>query len=149
MRLDSAIRIISFHARIYAPDGNVCRTYLDHYERLAIGYDHTRTTIAGQRITHEEADALLCDDLEGLRIVIPPLIEGAELGVYQWNALLSFAHSMRFADFKQTTVLARIRCRRLQDVSAEIAKHTQHVTRTLHALTKRRASESELWQRAI
>lgn len=141
-----AFRIIAYHARIYAADGNLLNAYRDHYDRLAIGYDHTRSTVEGQRITEAKALELLRCDLGWLFAQIVPMLDNAALNVNQWNALLSFAHSMRFADFRQTTVLARIRCRRLDDVGAEMCKHVDHAARTLRTLMRRRASESELWE---
>lgn len=144
-----AQRIIAYHARIYAPDGNLLTTYRDHYDRLAIGYDHTRSTTDGQTITETEARALLASDLDWLAGQIEKLTEYALLTGYQLAALLSFGHSLPFRDFTQTTVLARIRCRRLDEVGAEMLKHSAHGTRTLQTLTKRRASEAALWARSL
>lgn len=145
MNTDSAFRIIAHHARIYAADGNLLRAYRDHYDRLAIGYDHTRSTVAGQTLTEAQAQELLETDLSWLRGQIVPLLEGVELPGAKWNALLSFAHSMRFTDFRQTTVVARIRCRRLADVGPEMMKHVEHDERPLRLLMRRRESEVALW----
>lgn len=148
MQHGNAFQIIAYHARIYAPDGNVLRTYRDHYDRLAIGFDHTRSTVDGQTITESKAVELLRSDLAWISTQTIPLIENAALTSSQWNALLSFAHSMRFTDFRQTTVVARIRCRRLDQVAVEMQKHVDHNARTLRALMRRRASEAELWNRS-
>jgi GH24 family phage-related lysozyme (muramidase) len=141
----SARKIIQANARIYAEDGDLLRTYRDHYNRLAIGYDHTRSTLAGQSISNDEAEILLTADLEWLHRHTLPLIDHATLTAPQWAALLSFAHSLPFGDFRQTTALARIRCGRLGQVPAEMALHTGHGGRTLRMLVRRRADEGKLW----
>lgn len=148
MQHDNAFQIIAYHARIYAPDGNVLSTYRDHYDRLAIGFDHTRGTLAEQTITEDMAHELFAADVVRLIEKIVPLIEGATLHENQWNALLSFAHSMKFSDFAQTTVVARIRCRRMADVGAEMMKHVEHDARALRLLMRRRESEVALWNMA-
>ena len=79
MQHGNAFQIIAYHARIYAPDGNVLSTYRDHYDRLAIGFDHTRGTLEDQTITEDQARELINDDLAWLMERIVPLIDGAVL----------------------------------------------------------------------
>ncbi len=148
MQHGNAFQIIAYHAQIYAPDGNVLSTYRDHYDRLAIGFDHTRGTLEDQTISEDQARDLINDDLAWLLERIVPLIDGAVLYENQWNALMSFAHSMKFSDFAQTTVVARIRCRRLADAGAEMMKHVEHDARALRLLMRRRESEVALWNQA-
>lgn len=148
MQHDTAFQIISYHARIYAPDGNVLSAYRDHYDRLAIGFDHTRGTLEGETITEKESQDLITEDFAWLMGRILPIIDGSSMNANQWNALLSFAHSMKFSDFAQTTVVARIRCRRMADVGAEMMKHVEHDARALRLLMRRRESEVALWNMA-
>jgi lysozyme len=115
-----------------------------------IGYGHTKGVKKGDKVTLDEAEALLDADLaeaaaEVARLVTVPLKDN------QFAALASFVFNLGASSLKSSTLLKKLNAGNYDDVPAEMSrwvKATDPKTgqkRALAGLVRRRAAEGELW----
>ena len=117
-----------------------------------IGYGHTSTVVMGQKISEEQAEALLIRDLEGCEADVARLVN-APLKQCQFDALVSFVFNLGAGNFKTSTLL---KCVKLRDKSGAVREFGRWVFATvggvktkLPGLVKRRAAEAELYARDL
>lgn len=72
-----------------------------------IGYGHTKDVAKGQRISREEADKLLSDDLTPIEQNIDKM--GLKINQNQFDALVSFAFNVGINALRGSTLLKKIR----------------------------------------
>lgn len=111
-----------------------------------IGYGHTRTARQGLRITQEQAEALLIEDLRVFEAavddaVIPPLTDN------QFAALVSWAFNVGATAMRKSTLLRKLNAGDYDAVPRELAKWDKVRGRPIHGLANRRAAEAGLWAR--
>lgn len=113
-----------------------------------IGYGHTGlthkdgTVKAGRRVTEAQADALLAHDLAAFadrvnRLVTVPLTQ------HQFDALVSF--DFNTGGLAKSTLLRKLNAGNYSAVPAELGKWDKAGGQRLRGLTRRRASEANLW----
>lgn len=133
--------------------------YLTAYQCPAgvwtIGYGHTGLThndgsvFKGRKISQNEADSLLARDLEIFAVGVSRLLltkAAAELNDNQFGALVSFAFNVGLGNLSKSTLLRRVNALRLKDCPAEFLKWNRAAGKVLRGLTRRRQSESNLFQ---
>lgn len=128
--------------------------YLDAYKCSAgvwtIGYGHTGlthkdgTVSKGRSISEAEAQSLLRHDMEYFEKVVTRLVD-VEINDDQFGSLVSFAFNCGEGNLKSSTLLKRVNSKDWSDVPTQFLRWNKAAGRTLNGLTRRRASESRLW----
>jgi len=134
---------------VAAAEGLRLAAYQDPAGVWTIGYGHTAGAHAGQRITQDQADALLQRDLAQFEAGIERLIT-ADLTDDQFDALVSWAFNVGLGAVEGSTL--RRRLNRDEDVLTVLAEELPRWRRAggqvLRGLERRRAAEVRLAQGA-
>jgi len=115
-----------------------------------IGYGHTRTARAGMRITKDQADLLLADDIT--RVVSSMMRHiRVPLDNYQYGALVSFVFNVGIGAFLGSTLLRLLNDNRHDLVPQQLMRWNKATIDgkrvELPGLTRRRAAEAQLWSK--
>lgn len=111
-----------------------------------IGYGHTRTVRQGMRITPEQAEMLLAEDLSlferGVsRMVTVPLSDN------QFSALVCFSFNVGLGNFEFSTLLRLLNRGWYEQVPAQLMRWDHANGEVMGGLARRRAAEGRLWNR--
>lgn len=108
-----------------------------------IGYGHTKGVQPGDRITREQAEAFLREDVaeaeEALRMVTAPLTQN------QRDALVSFVFNLGADRLKDSTLLKRLNAGDYKGAADEFMKWRMAAGKVMPGLVKRRAAERALF----
>lgn len=113
---------------------------------LTIGYGHTGADVyEGQKITEEEAEALLLKDVENVEENIKKMIV-KEVTNNQFDALVSFAYNCGTVNLGRSTLLKYVNQSKYKEAAAEFDKWVYAGKKKLNGLVKRRAAERALFE---
>eukprot|EP00117_Sycon_ciliatum_P028983 scpid90717/ scgid23180/ Probable lysozyme; Endolysin; Lysis protein; Muramidase; P13 len=122
--------------------------YVDPVGVLAIGYGHTKNVRLGQRITVQQANRLLLQDVAWAENAVNSMVR-YPVKQSQFDALVSFTFSVGAANFKSSTLLKVINAGQLQRVPQELRRWNKGTLRMklreLPGLVVRREKEIALW----
>lgn len=113
---------------------------------LTIGYGHTGAdVVCGMKITAEEAERLLRDDLRHFewrvqQLVTVPLTQG------QFDALVSFAFNVGLGALERSTLLRKLNAEDYKGAAAEFGRWTKAGGKDLPGLIRRRRAERQLFE---
>lgn len=135
-------------------EGLYLEAYLCPAGIWTIGWGHTGkthndgTVRQGRKITEQEAEQLLLEDLTkfraGLEKRILPLV-WAKLNENMIGALTSFCFNLGFGNFEASTLRSRVNAKRWLDCLPEFGKWIHADGQVLRGLVRRRAAESRLF----
>lgn len=135
-------------------EGLYLEAYLCPAQVWTIGYGHTGqvhkdgTVKKGLKITTQRAEDLLRYDLGVFAAGVEKLLLArpkAELNDNQFGALVSFAFNCGLGALQRSTLLQRVNSRDYAAATAEFGKWNKAAGKVLRGLTRRRASEANLW----
>jgi len=116
---------------------------------LTIGHGHTnhhgRKFDATSRWTREECDAAFFEDMEGFEAAVRRLVR-VPLTDYQFDALVSFTYNCGEGNLAKSTLLKKVNAGDHAGAAKEFHKWNKAGGKVLAGLTRRRASESLLYQ---
>jgi len=116
--------------------------------KWTIGYGHTKNVKSGMRITEEEAEQFLHEDLEDAGNVVRRYVK-VPLTQTQYDALVSFIFNLGSENFRKSTLLKKLNVGKYEDVPAEIYRwnkaRVDGELRVLPGLTRRRSAEAALF----
>jgi lysozyme len=118
--------------------------YLCPAKIWSIGYGHTRTVRSGQKITSDQADQLLNDDLRLVERAVQRLVS-VPLNDNQFSALVGFAYNVGIANFERSTLLTLLNRGWYEQVPAQLMRWNRAGGEPLGGLSRRRAAEARLW----
>src|ERR1700722_5665933 len=118
--------------------------YLCPAKVWTIGYGHSRTVRAGMKITPDQADQLLDDDLRLAERAVQRLVT-VPLNDNQFSALVSFAYNVGIANFESSPLLALLNRGWYEQVPAQLTRWDRGGGEPLGGLARRRAAEARLW----
>ncbi len=118
--------------------------YLCPAKVWTIGYGHTRTVRAGMRISPEQADQLLADDLSLAARAVARLVR-VPLNDNQFAALVSFVFNVGTTNFENSTLLKLLNRGWYEQVPAQLTRWNRASGEVLGGLARRRAAEARLW----
>lgn len=111
-----------------------------------IGYGHTRTTLPFMKITKEEAEDLLREDVAVAERAVCRLVE-VPLSDNQFAALVSFVFNVGIGNMERSTLLKLLNRGWYDQVPAQLTRWNKIAGETLGGLVRRRAAEAALWRR--
>ena len=115
-------------------------------EPWTIGYGHTGGVLPGDKITQEEAELMLADDLWRFESCVEDICPG--LNDYEFSALVSFAFNVGCSALAGSTLAGRLKAGEDPQVvlAEELPRWNKGANGPLPGLTRRRAAEVELAQ---
>ena len=109
-----------------------------------IGWGHTKGVSMGDRITIEEAEKYLNDDLIGFQQELTPLIS-VMLTEGQFQAIMSFVFNVGVQAFKDSTLRKKLNAGDFEGAQAQFGRWVYDNGKILKGLEDRRKAEAELF----
>ena len=109
-----------------------------------IGYGHTHGVKMGDRITEEQAEMLLIDDL----IVVEREVNryGLNINQNQFDALVSFVYNVGARNFRSSTLLKRLKANPNDpDIANQFKRWVYCDGKVLPGLVRKRNDEAKLY----
>jgi len=116
-------------------------------EPWTIGYGSTRGVVKGMKITVEQAERMLQNDVGRFEPELDNLVE-VPLKQNQWDALMSFVYNLGAANLASSTLLKRLNVGDYDGAAAQFLRWNKAAGRELPGLTARRRAEQKLFQGA-
>lgn len=126
-----------------------CRleTYICPAGVFTIGYGHTGADVkSGMKITQEEAETLLKNDLKAFEKGVQRIIK-KELTQNQFDALVSFAYNLGLENLKKSTLAKLINQDKIKEAANQFERWVYANGVKLNGLIRRRKAEKELFTR--
>ncbi len=111
-----------------------------------VGYGHTRTARQGLRITQEQAEALLREDLRVFEAAVDDAVV-APLTDNQFASLVSWSFNVGVAAMRSSTLIRKLNRADYDAVPRELLRWNKVQGRPVSGLANRRAAEAGLWAR--
>jgi len=118
--------------------------YQDSVGVWTIGYGHTGTARPGQRITEQQAEALLREDVASFEQCVMRAVK-APLDQHQFDALVSFAFNLGCGALSRSTLLKKLNGLDYSGAADEIPRWNRAGGNVLRGLVRRRAAERDLF----
>ena len=126
-------------------EGCVLTAYLDVIGMHTIGYGHTGGVKIGDKITQEQADKLLENDvLVRVNAVNNALRRPVTQG--QFDALVSFTYNVGVGNFQRSTLLKMINRGEAADASPQFLLWNKAGGKVFAGLTRRREAEKAMYE---
>lgn len=130
-------------------EGLRLKAYRDIGGVITIGYGHTnaaggRKIAANTRITEEEAEAILMEDLTIYEECVEKHVK-VPLTDNQFGALVSFCYNVGVDNFVKSRLLKRLNAGFYETVPPELQRWNKVKGNTSKGLINRRERESDLW----
>ena len=123
--------------------------YLDAYLCPAnvwtIGYGHTKGVTSGMRITEEDAERLLREDMDWVEEAVNSSVT-VPLKQCQYDALCSFVFNVGATAFRKSTLLRKLNAGDYEGAANEFPRWNKGGGRVLQGLVNRRADEKSLFE---
>lgn len=110
---------------------------------LVIGYGHTRSAREGATVTEAEAELLLIHDLTPAVAVVSEI--KAPLNRHQFDALVSFVHSVGVERFRTSDVLERLNAGAVDQAAEALSGWPDRTPPPPDSLYRRRSAERALF----
>jgi GH24 family phage-related lysozyme (muramidase) len=125
-------------------EGLRLNSYRDAVGVWTIGYGHTRTAGPGQRITNEQAIALLRQDVATFEKAVTSAVR-VPVTNNQFAALVSFAYNVGSGALNSSTLLRRLNAGDASGAANEFLRWNRAGGQVLAGLTRRREAERDLF----
>lgn len=125
-------------------EGCELTVYLDAVNLPTVGYGHMDKSMkVGNKITQEEANRLLSEDLERFEKGVADLVK-RPLNENQFSSLVCFAFNVGLGALGKSTLLKKVN-NNTTDAHLEFLKWTRAGGKVLKGLVRRRQAEMELY----
>ena len=109
-----------------------------------IGYGHTKGVIKGMKISKEEAETLLKQDVSIVELQVVNTV--GKLKACKIDALVSFAYNVGVAAFRRSTLCRKVKANSDDaTIRAEFGKWVYAGGKKLQGLERRRKEEAEMY----
>ena len=123
----------------------VLKSYLCQAGKLTIGYGHTKDVVEGMRITEQQADDFLREDLVEAEGYVSKYIK-RKLNQNQFDALVSFVFNCGVGNFLKSTLLKKVRVNpNDENIAFQFGQWIYADGKPSNGLRRRRAAEAELY----
>jgi lysozyme len=113
-----------------------------------IGHGHTRTIRSGMKVTLDEADYLLTEDMKLIERAVDRLVK-VGLTDNQFSALVCFVFDYTLPMFERSNLLRLLNRGWYEQVTAQLMYHTKRQKTVVPFLVSRREAEKTLWNKPI
>lgn len=127
-------------------EGLKLEAYLCPANVWTIGYGHTRTARPGMKITAQEAERLLKDDLRKFETAVSNAVR-IDLTENQFAALVSWTYNVGEGAMKSSTLIRKLNSGDYDSVPTELLKWNKVSGKVNRGLANRRAAEVGLWSK--
>lgn len=128
-------------------EGLILNAYLCPANVWTIGYGHTNGVKKGDKITEEQAEDFLVNDLLYSERVVNKMVK-VKLNQNQYDALVSFVFNVGSGSFINSTLLKKLNAGANNDeICVELRRWVFSKGKKLPVLIARRQRECELYQR--
>ena len=110
-----------------------------------IGYGHTKGVVEGMKITKEEAEQMLVDELHEYENYINKYVNVA-LSQNQFDALVSWVYNLGPANLTASTMLKVLNDGKYEEVPYQMKRWNKAGGKVLDGLVRRREAEALLYQ---
>ena len=110
-----------------------------------VGYGHTRTTKPHQRITEQQAETLLREDVAAFERAVEQAVT-VDLAQHEFDALVSFAYNVGSGAFAKSTLVRKLNAGDKAGAAREFDRWNKAGGRELPGLARRRAAERALFE---
>lgn len=128
-------------------DGDV-RAYRCPAGKWTIGYGHTRGVKSGLRVSVDECEKMLMEDLHEAGNAVRSAVN-VPLSQNQYDALVSFVFNLGAGNFRSSTLLKKLNKGLYEEIPAQILRwnkaRVDGQLTELRGLTRRRTAEAALW----
>jgi lysozyme len=121
-------------------EGLELEAYLCPANVWTIGYGHTKGVKKGDKITKEQAEKLLDEDLAFFRNGVKRLVKVA-LNKNQFGALVSFAYNLGLGSLESSTLLKMLNAKDYQGAADQFLRWNKSKGKVLTGLVRRREAE--------
>lgn len=113
--------------------------------KRTIGYGHVirDPNLLYSRLSQEQAEALLIEDLSPVEIYLNAVLPG--LSQNQFDALASFCFNVGIGAFEKSTMFARLKAGDLSGAASQFGRWIHGGGRELPGLVRRRAAERDMF----
>ena len=118
--------------------------YLDSGGVPTIGYGHTKGVKMGDKITQEQADKYLKEDMTQAENAVNKLVK-VSLSQNQFDACVDFVFNLGEGNFSKSTLLKLINQGKFAEAANEFPKWNLCAGKPLAGLTRRRLAEQSLF----
>jgi lysozyme len=128
-------------------EGFFAKAYWDA-DGYSVGYGHHGPEVtAFTRVTWEEACCILEQDVARFEGAVNDLVT-VPLAQHQFDALVAFTYNVGRQAFASSTLLKLVNAGQMEKAALQFARWNHSQGKVLAGLTKRRAAEAELFQKA-
>ncbi len=127
-------------------EGLRLQAYLCEAGKPTIGWGHTQGVRLGDRITREQAEEFLRQDVQDAEAAVSRLVKAA-INDNQFSALVSFVFNLGAGTLQKSTLLKLLNFGLPWLVPFQIKRFVYQGKRKLPGLVARRAAEAELFAR--
>nr|WP_314661207.1 lysozyme [uncultured Pseudomonas sp.] len=125
-------------------EGLRLQAYQDSVGVWTIGYGATRAVKAGMKISKEQAERMLLNDMQRFepeveRLVTVPLTQN------QWDALMSFTYNLGSANLESSTLRRLLNAGNYAAAAEQFPRWNKAGGKVLPGLVRRRAAERDLF----
>ena len=110
-----------------------------------IGYGHTKTAKKGMRITPDQAELLLKDELAEYEGYINRYVT-VDLRQCEFDALVSWVYNLGPSNLQSSTMLKVLNAGKYNEVPYQMKRWNRAGGKVLKGLTRRRADEARLFE---
>lgn len=128
-------------------EGLRLQAYQDAVGVWTIGYGTTRGVNAGMKISKEQAERMLLNDVQRFEPEIERLV-GVPLSQNQWDALVSFTYNLGSANLESSTLLRKLNAGDYAGAAEQFPRWSKAGGKVLAGLVRRRAAEQALFLEA-
>ena len=126
-------------------EGMETEAYQDSVGVWTIGYGHTKTAKEGMRITPDQAELLLKDELAEYEGYINRYVT-VDLRQCEFDALVSWVYNLGPSNLQSSTMLKVLNAGKYNEVPYQMKRWNRAGGKVLKGLTRRRADEARLFE---
>ena len=126
-------------------EGMETEAYQDSVGVWTIGYGHTKTAKKGMRITPDQAELLLKDELAEYEGYINRYVT-VDLRQCEFDALVSWVYNLGPSNLQSSTMLKVLNAGKYNEVPYQMKRWNRAGGKVLKGLTRRRADEARLFE---
>ena len=125
-------------------EGLRLQAYQDSVGVWTIGYGTTRGVNSGMKITKEQAERMLLNDVQRFEPEVQRLVT-APLNQNQWDALMSFTYNLGPANLESSTLRRLLNAGNYASAAEQFPRWNKAGGQVLAGLVHRRAAERDLF----